>query len=205
MADSILIAVHPGYAANRGLISDRYGNYDEYLSRLRDAVWSQDSIIFLSRRDKPPFELPGNAEVMHDFDRKAGRGVNAKRIISRLKDRVVSEVEVGGEFLWHYYHFGSLDERYRKAYEGLSEEEQAKFIDDAIKFALGLDVDPITQLNIATGKAIDDGCEKLAYDTLNRYFNVRLRRDLSYPTIEPQQFSLEDIANFPLETLVIHP
>ncbi len=98
MNNSVLVLVHPGYAGNRQLTPDRYGGYGDYLSRLKDAVWTQTSIIFLYKRDKLPFELPSDAEVIRDHD----RGYHTKELVSRLKERRVDRIDVCGEFLWWY-------------------------------------------------------------------------------------------------------
>jgi len=196
MSESILVTVHPGYARNIGYVPDRYGNYDEYLSRLRDAVWSQDSIIFLYRKDEPPFELPENAEVMRDFDRNRGTGVNARKLISRLKDRGVSKVAIGGEFLWHYWFFGGdTDENFRRDYEELSQEEKERFVDKYVRLSKEEGMDPIPILNGLTGKAVEDGCARYIHNGLSSEFHVETIRDLCYPTVAPQQFSIEDLAN----------
>ena len=66
-------------------------------------------------------------------------------------------------------------------------------------------MDSIPILNALTGKAARGGCVKYVYDGLSHEFRIEIKRDLSYPTVEPQQFSLEDIANFPLETVGTNP
>lgn len=192
--DSILVAVHPGYARNRGHVSDRYGNYEEYLSRLRDAVWSQSSMIFLYRTDIPPFELPENAEVMHDFDRNTGRGVNARRLISRLKDKGVSKVDIGGEFLWEYFRLISEDfvDSIRKDPTEIIEEARG----DPLFKKMSLDAQSI--IKYMDRFNVRCCCVQTVYDGLSHDFDVRLGRDLCYPTINPQQSSLEDLAHSPI-------
>lgn len=103
MNRSILIVVHPGYVvdkevgyiAEKELILARYGNYNEYLSNLKNALYSRDSIVLSYTKDKSkiklPFEFPNATDVIYDGD------VNECEFISKLRDKKITKVDVCGE------------------------------------------------------------------------------------------------------------
>jgi hypothetical protein len=101
MNNSMLLVVHLGYGRYRGLDRDEgYGNYNNYISRLEKAVWFRDSIIFTYMRDTVPFILPPNAYQIYD-DRRTREEIK-EEVVSRLKSKNVSDVDICGEFLWWY-------------------------------------------------------------------------------------------------------
>jgi hypothetical protein len=101
MNNSMLLVVHLGFGRYRGLDRDvKYGSYDDYISRLKKAVWSRDSIIFIYMRDTVPFILPSTADIIYD-DRRRREEIK-EQVVSRLKSKNVNDVDICGEFLWWY-------------------------------------------------------------------------------------------------------
>ncbi len=189
MNESILVPVHVGYARYRGLVSDKYGNYDDdYLKQLEKAVWSIDSIIFPYKDDKLPFELPDTAEVIRDYDIEPGIGIHVKKLISRLEEKEVSSVYVCGEFLWE--HFKPMNEKLEKEFRETRENIQGR--DQWI-------VDMSNTLEQAVMQL--DGhrpcCVIFVYEALKEKFDVKVATNLCYPTVSLQEYYNKHIA--PLE------
>jgi hypothetical protein len=102
MNDDVLVAVHPGYANGTIYACDLYGDYSGYLLRLRNAVWSQPSVIFQDHK-KIPFDLPDATKILDGSwigDKMMQEHIG--ELSSYLKESGATKVELGGEFTWSY-------------------------------------------------------------------------------------------------------
>jgi hypothetical protein len=189
MDNSVLVAVHPGYAVNiGGIISDEFGDYKEYLSRLEEAVSSQDSIVLLYGKGfKVPFPLPNDVSRVH----------NMKRLVFRLKNKKVERISVCGEYLY-YYSADNATAKLKEYSEKLPPEKRIRFNKllrqtselEGVKFAKKLGLDPQEfQREVFSGikNEIVEGCVRDVYDTLHDEFSdVTINRELCYPTNDPK-------------------
>jgi len=179
MSESILVAVHPGYLLNTGQMSEDYGDYDGYLTRLGLAVNSNDSIIFQHRLNKPPFEISDEIEVIYDRDRNFGRGKNAGKLISTLKEKGVKHVDLSGEELWAYgVEYSDEDiERDIKFFEDISSGKMDQSI-------LSPTISGDEHIAHMRKLLLINCCVPAVYESLSEHFEVNLERELCYPTIE---------------------
>ena len=115
----MLIVVHPGSLLNyeEDRIEEIYGNYEEYLSRVEDAINKEKSIIialptqknFLKKR--LPFQVPKDTMIIKDKIETLFFGAE-KSLISILDKLKIYNVEVCGEQLWWYSKPKELKELY---------------------------------------------------------------------------------------------
>lgn len=190
MSSPALVVVQLGYVANRGLISDVYGDYGVYLSRVKNAVSSTSSIIFLYRRAKVPFELPDTTELI------IGER-HTKKLIDRLKERMVNNVDICGELLWYYG--GDINENLKSYSKKLPKDRRIQLgkvlentsILEPTRIAKKADLDPLefTKEVFYTGSEVRDGCVKNVYDILSSEFDVKIIRELCYPITEPSKIT----------------
>jgi hypothetical protein len=119
MDESILVVVHLGAAGVIKYFHPDYGDYELYLSRVKDAICSRESIIltYMMIKDRTPFELPETAKIVESED-----------LVSELKRRNVARIDVCGEYLWWYEYdwpkygcakavFDDLSEEFKKVGE----------------------------------------------------------------------------------------
>ena len=189
MDDSILLVVHPNYTANKELIPKKYGNYQQYISELKSAIWSRPSLIFLYRNHKLPFELPENAEIISDREGNCFIG----ELYARLKSKNSPKVDICGEFL--YYHAPEVSENLKKYAEKLNPEKRTQFektleglaVLDSVKFAkkLGFNPQQFTEDIFFTASELKEGCVMYVYNELETDFETRIVRELCFPTLDP--------------------
>jgi len=191
----VTLAVHPGHANRIGYVSEEYGYYPSYQSRLRDFINSHNSMIWLSSivGERLPFNLSKSIE----------KSSNLGYLTSRLRKGTI--VNVCGELLW-YYEEASLIERLRKYSERLPEVKRSEFNlllnqeynlvgsrkqkFDIVGFAKKLDLDPmeiILKINSYKMRTVKIGCVEQACSELrnSRKFRVKKIRELCYPTNKP--------------------
>ena len=185
---SVLVVVHPGYEATSFFTIKKQGNYESYLSLLRDAVWSHSSVLFLYKDSKPPFDFPNNTIVIRDRD----RGYYTKELVSKLRELRVDKVELCGESLW--FIGADVDKNLKRYAEKLQPEKKIKFdraleriqvLDGSFAKKLGLDSEEFINAIYFTGKNINPGCVRKIQDELKGEFPVvEIKRELCYPTVD---------------------
>ena len=208
MSKTILVAVHPGFAVGRIYACDFYGDYRTYLSTLEKAVRSQYSIIF--KRKELPFCKPENADVVPDA---FCLGNHTKYLVPKLHKRGATRVCLGGEFLWFYedrllknriseFYDNALWEAQRRMQLGLDSDFPPKKltpIAKPVKYTWAMDSlsvmkemksDPFkfqdrVYMPLPGRKVIKEGCVQTVRDELEKEFDVEIKRELCYPTVEP--------------------
>jgi len=189
MDSSALIVVHPGYAINiGGVISDEFGDYKEYLSRLEEAVSSQNSIVLLYGREfRMPFSLPNSVSRVSDME----------QLVSKLKNRKTERIKVCGEYLY-WYVAENAGEKLQEYSEKLSPEKRIRFKKllertselDAVKFAKKLGLDPQEfqrEVFLGIKNRLVNGCVRDVYGYLHDEFSdVTISRELCYPINDPK-------------------
>ena len=189
MDNSVLVVVHPGYAINvGGIISDKFGNYKEYLSRLEEAVNSQNSIVLLYGKGfRMPFPLPNSVSHVSDME----------HLVSRLKNRKAERIKVCGEYLY-WYVAENAGAKLQEYSEKLSPEKRIRFDKllertselEAVKFAKKLGLDPQEfqrEVFLGIKNKVVKGCVRDVYDELHDGFSdVIISRELCYPINDPK-------------------
>ena len=189
MDNSVLVVVHPGYAINiGGIISDEFGDYKEYLSRVEEAVSSQNSIVLLYGKEfRMPFSLPNSVS----------RVSNMGHLVSQLKNRKTERIKVCGEYLY-WYVAENAGEKLQEYSEKLSPEKRIQFNKllertselDAVKFAKKLGLDPQEfqrEVFLGMKNRLVNGCVRDVYDELRDEFSdVIISRELCYPINGPK-------------------
>ncbi len=190
MGETILVIVHPGYAANRNLTADKYGSYEGYLTNLEYASLAYPTILFMFQRDKMRLKLPKDADVVTVRDHDVG--YHTKELVSKLREKRPTKVLIGGEFLW--YHGGNISENLKLYSQKLPADKRMQFEEALFRthvltptFAkrLCLDVAEFTNEVFYSGnRVVEDACVKTMWRELHGDFNVEIRRDLCYPTVD---------------------
>jgi hypothetical protein len=189
MSETVLVVVHPGYAGRRFSTDERYGNYEEYIEKLRQAVWSQNSLLFIYKRDGKPFRIPPSAELIRDT---RGR-VDTEELIHRLNERKVQSVRVCGEFLY-WYGVGDIDVNLKKYAGRLPPEKRKQFdetllrtntLDARFPRKFGLNPKNFFREIYSTKMGLHDGCVMHVYRDLSAEFSdVEIQKELCYPSAE---------------------
>jgi len=115
-SNSILVVVHPGsmkHSEQEYRNEEAYGNYEKYLTELKDSVWQRDSVILTSPPLKStfkrlmqrsiPFKVPKISTIIKDRDdpQRWNKYLGEKELIPFLRERGVINIDVCGESLWY--------------------------------------------------------------------------------------------------------
>lgn len=188
MSETVLVVVHPGYVGKRFSTDERYGNYEEYMKKVRQAVWSQNSVLFMYRRDGKPFRIPPGSEVIRD---PRGR-VDTEELIHRMSERKVQSVRVCGEFLF-WYGVGDINKNLKEYARRLPPQKRKQLdetllrtnvLDARVPRKLGLNPKEFFREIYSTKMGIHDGCVMHVYRNLRAEFSdVEIQRELCYPSV----------------------
>jgi len=126
MSDSILVVVHPGslLGSLKKEEENLYGNYKEYLDKVKNAINQQRSIVIISplkdsflkrilRRYKIlPFKIPQETIMIKDFIDFGFNLGGRETLLSILKSEKINNVKICGEQLWWYSDIRKLNRLY---------------------------------------------------------------------------------------------
>lgn len=198
-----LVIVHPGYAQAIHWTTDNhtiaYGNYSDYIGRVCAAVPSYHTILFLHSKNMPAWPLPSQVEVIRNTWSRSGPGLkprSVKELISKLKSRNITDVNIGGEFLWWYgRNIGrSLQEYYKKLGP-----ERAGPLRELLENNIVLDYKKSLEeighnfeefCAAVEKKRLNPGCAHSLYWSLATEFRTRLVKELCCPSIRPNMSEL---------------
>ena len=174
------------------LLEEDYGNYKDYLQKLYEEILQRrnNCILFLYKTPLP-FDVPEEVEII--LDGKNGY----KKLIKKLRDEKIENVEICGEFLW-YYGRSVKPEEIRKIAESLPPEqkliienmlENNRDLDFRKLKKIGINIRPFLELFYSGLGNYDiyDGCVKhMKYKLEREGFSVKIIRELCYPAKEPK-------------------